>query len=215
MIFLYILIGILALLLLFLFTNAVIRLEYKEMFVSKIYVLGIPLDLKKLIDFFTKQNLEEEKAAKTKREPKQETRKKIGFKRTVEDLYSFIQALLRAVGEVARGLKRHFKIHIKELTVTVATDDAAKTAMRYGEITALLSAFFALCEEHARFRADYRNIQVVSDFESVKMKAAFCIYLRIRPIHLLTTAARAYLAYAKDLLDMTAEAQNTEKKKGQ
>ncbi len=211
MIFLYLFLGILALVFLLLFSNAVIRLEYNGHFISKIYILGIPLNLKKLFGYFSRKD--NQKTAE-KNSEKTQKQKNDGPKRTAEDLYSFLRAIFRTVGAVARGLKRHFKIQIKELSVTVATDDAAKTAIRYGEITALLSSFFALCEEHARFRANYKKILVISDFESEKMQATFCILLRIRPIHLLTTAASSYLAYTQELLELTAAVQTTQKKKG-
>ena len=211
MIFLYILMGILALILLLLFSNLVIRLEYNGKFISKIYILGIPFNFKTLFELFSKK----EKQKPAEKQDEQATKqKKESAKRTLEDLTSFLKAIFRTVGAAARGLKRHLKVQVKELSITVATEDAAKTAMRYGEITALLSAFFALCEEHARLQANYKKIRVTSDFESNKIQATFCILLRIRPIHLLTTAASAYLSYTEELLELTAAAQNNAKKKG-
>lgn len=212
MIFLYILLGIVALICLLLFCNVRLTIRYDGQFRLTLYILGIPISQQTLQRLFQKEK--EPKKEKDSQKEEQE-KEKYGFVRTVKDLYSFICAILRALRAACTNLKKHLKIHVRTFRLTVASPDAAKTAMRYGEYSALLSAAFAFMEEHTRFRANYKQIAVSADFEKEKTCAHFCVDLKIKPFFLLTTYTGAKLAFMGDLLDApNATENNTQTKKG-
>lgn len=214
MIFLYILLFFLAVICLLLFLNVTLKIEYKDRLILTLFLLGIPIDIFKLIHFFQKETKQHNAEIKTDKE--EATKEKRPFLQTVSDFHSFLSAVLRAVSAAAHSLKRHLKIRIRSLTLSISSDDAAKTAMLYGELSGLIGALFGVCEEFTRFRADYENLNIAADFEHGKNTFSICLTLKIAPVFLITTYTNTRLAYMKDFLELGAlqTKQEQAKKKG-
>ena len=214
MIFLYIFLGLIALLCLLLFLDVGIKLTYHNEFQLTVYILGIPIDAQKTIQKFQKKNNVKEE--KPKKQKKKKVTKKLSVLQTIEDVLSFTKAICRAIVCVAKNLKKHLKIRVKSLHLTVASDDAAKTALIYGELSGIFSNLFELCKKHTNFKANYNKFSILSDFESKNFQAEFDILLKMKPIFMLTTFASARLAFMRDLLNLSVpNSKNTpQKQKG-
>ncbi len=72
-----------------------------------------------------------EKKAKKASEPKKK-----------RDIVGLVKLLLKIVGAFVRSFPKHFKIRVHAYTITVASDDAAKTAVMYGAVYALSQKLF-------------------------------------------------------------------------
>ncbi|MBP3686505.1 MAG: hypothetical protein J6J21_05690 [Clostridia bacterium] len=196
MIFLYVLLGLIALLLLLLCFDIYICIEYRDGLKLTTRFLGIPIDLSKIIA--GSQGGDDEKGEEEKPDEKKEKKPEDKVQK-IRDLYSFVCAVLRAVKAAATELKKHLKIRVKRLKITVASEDAATTALRYGTLGSLLSSVFAICEKTCNFRANSREIVLLCDYDGTKIQADFRFVLLIKPLFILTTAAKARLAFLQEL----------------
>ncbi len=77
---------------------------------------------------------------------------------------------------------RHFRIDVAKLHITVATGDAAQTAILTGFATQIVAYLLAFLDQHTNLRHGYRkDISVTSDFLSDKSRIScqICFSLRI------------------------------------
>ncbi len=220
MIFLYILLGIIGLIVLFLFSDLALRIDYREQLKLTLYVWGIPLDFPVVYEKLQKLRRGKHHATdyfRSNAASSEEKKKKANILHTLEDLYSFLCALGRGLRAVAEGLQKHLKIRVRKLNVRVGSSDAAATAMRYGEINALLSALFAFLEQNCRFVTRKKSICITPDFESNKSSLDLHLTLYMKPFFVWTTYSNMYLEFYRDLLElMELEAMktNAQNKKG-
>ena len=105
--------------------------------------------------------------------------KHLGFKGTVDFLFSPEVGFFKRLGYLLK------KVVIKKfrLNVTVASDDAAETALLYGGVCGVLYPVVGFLETVMDFRED--NMKIVCDYESEKPKLDFFAEVNIRVVHLL------------------------------
>lgn len=106
--------------------------------------------------------------------------KHLGFKGTVDFLFSPEIGFWRRIGYILK------KLVIKKfrLNVTVASDDAAQTALLYGGVCAVLYPVVGFLETVMDFRED--NMKIICDYEASSPDLDFFAEIKIRVFHLLT-----------------------------
>ena len=116
---------------------------------------------------------------------------KLGFTGAVKEiLYTVKSALVK----IKKQLK---KITVKRLTVdiSIASDNAAKTAVEYGAVCAAVYPLLSFLESTADI--GIKQINVSSDFNSQKPHFSFSAVVRLRIIYLIIAAFAAFCEYNK------------------
>lgn len=105
------------------------------------------------------------------------------------DKLVFIKELAEVV--LQRSLK-HARVDVESLAITVATPDAARTAILYGSICAALAGVTEALDvfSHLRIR-DPERYGVAADFTSERTRADIKLHFRLRVHHVLDIACRA------------------------
>ena len=125
-----------------------------------------------------------------------------------------ILALLKKLYVLTHG---KMKIRVKHLMISVATDDAAKTAILYGSVVASVAAIIEFIDrKFTRVRRRSGEMQVYADYLSEKSKAEIDIICSIRLYRALIIGVSMLLAWkneraaavkkARERVETTAEA---------
>ncbi len=199
---LFIILGIMLLLLfLLLFLPVSVYIKFKEKFHIKIHFCGIKLfetktEQKKEQDDYKKSDSEKPKA-KNKNEIKSLwnfLKEKHGFKDAVKTVLGFTSDLLSHI----KKFLRHIKIEKVKLNLIIASSDAAKTAIEYGEICSAIYPITAFLQSYAKI--NFKNINISTDFTSEESHFDFSAAIRLRVFFLLIAAFRCYNQYEKFIL---------------
>ena len=105
---------------------------------------------------------------------------------SLTDKLSFIKELL---GVILRRSLSHARVDVESLAITVATPDAAQTALLYGGVCAALAGVTEALHlfSHLRIR-DAARYGVAADFTSERTRADVRIHFRLRVHHVLDIA---------------------------
>lgn len=199
------------------------RLTYGEGgFTADVRFCGIPVfrkpkkkkKVKPLSAKALRRKLEKDakKAAKkqAKAAGKPQSAEKPKKKLTAAELRELLSILREFLGD---GLYRHLETDIETLHLTVATPDAAKTALAYSGIVQSVTALLELLDHGRRLTiARPDSLSVQPDFLADKLKTEMDVSFAVRIHHLLAAALRAGWCYLKQKLrssagsKMTAEA---------
>lgn len=191
MIVLYVLLALVLLVFAVLFVNVHFVFLYREKGKITLRILFFSFDAKKLYQPFTKK---EQSASET--EPKaddQKTRKSRSF-----DPVGFAEFLVHVTRVISLAVKESFekiKIDLKELHVSIGTDDAAKTALTAGAAIQAANDLCAVLQHFSNFRCDNRNLSVSPDFTSENSRFSIHLDLSIKLIHLIGVYLRAYTRF--------------------
>lgn len=118
-------------------------------------------------------------------------KKKYGLLGAIKKLLGFCGAVIAHI----KKLLRHIKINKVRLNLTVATDNAAITAIEYGAVCSVvypLLSFLDSCADVA-----FKQINVSSDFDSKESQLEFSLNVRLRVFYLLLAALGAFTEYKK------------------
>ncbi len=224
MLWLYMLLGVLALLLFLLFVNVKFRISYDKDVVVKLSVLGIrfPLYPKKkkkirLRDFSYKKHqkrlLTEERRAEKKRLKKllKEQRKKDkktvkkkkdalpSYGKEVSDEPPFLQTLLSVIGGILDKFAGMIRIDVVRLHITVGGKDAATTALTYGVVSQSISYLLEILKNKTKpHRRTKESVAVSADFLLETTKADVSVILTLKPWHLVNIAFTAIFRFFKE-----------------
>ena len=112
-------------------------------------------------------------------------------KAPLTDKISYVTDLAATI--LRRSLS-HARVRVDRLTVTVASDDAAKTALLYGAISPLLSFLLETLEQFSHLRIPQNApIGVAPDFTSEQTRANIRLHFRLHVLHLLDIALHTLL----------------------
>ncbi len=163
--------------------------------IARIFTFKIPLFPSK------KRKKSEKKPKKSKKKKGTDTKKSSqNGKKTQKkrDIPSLIKLILKLVKAVLRKFPRHFRVKILRYEVTVATGDAAKTALLYGAVTGLSSQLFAALRAGTRFKIKRKApVNVYADFLGEKSKLEAEIDLSVTVFGALSMLMTAGLAFVK------------------
>ena len=178
------------------------RVNYKTFTAKKLRRLlkkDKDAELKKQKKKDEKRKLKERKKAENLKKKELENKnKKLGYpqekKRTLSENLDIVKLILESVSEYfGKG------IHVKvtRIRITVASDDAAKTAVLYGAVSASVSWILEFLEQkaHLKYKAEgddpENDVSVSADFTAQKPTADVKLSLRVHLWPLVTTGVGA------------------------
>ena len=134
------------------------------------------------------------KLEKAKR--KKEAQKGKPRRRTLDEILEMIDAVRDIVGAAAKTFFSHLRIDLARLHITVASDDAATTAIYYGVICDALTHLLPVLESTKGFRTPgAKDISVSVDYLAEHMTADVKISMSLRVWHVLHVALAALRRY--------------------
>lgn len=150
-----------------------------------------------------KQQKKEETAKQKRKEKaaKKKAKKEKKKKEKMTEILDLLRLITELIGVVAKKLLKSVRIHLKRLKVTVATEDAASTAVAYGAVTGILSTLLPLIQsvKHVTLPKE-KEFSVDLDFlsDSPSMDLELSVTLRVG--HILGLAISALVTYVKHKL---------------
>ena len=196
MIALWIILGILVLLLLILILPIKVFIKFKDGLYLKFKILNI-----KIYEIKPESNKNDsqgdtisDKTAKkdTEKDTKnlfEKLKQKHGFLNSVKVLLRFVKDCLTHI----KTLLRHIKIKRIILNISVASNDAATTAIEYGGICAATYPVLAFLDSFGQVK--YKSINIKSDFNSNKPSFDFSAIIGLKIIFLIIAAFKIYKEY--------------------
>ena len=196
MIALWIILGILALLLLILILPIKVFIKFKDGLYLKFKILNI-----KIYEIKPENNKNDsqgdtisDKTAKkdTEKDTKnlfEKLKEKHGFLNSVKVLLRFVKDCLTHI----KTLLRHIKIKKIILNISVASNDAATTAIEYGGTCAAAYPVLAFLDSFGQVK--YKSININSDFNSNKPSFDFSAIIGLKIIFLIIAAFEIYKEY--------------------
>lgn len=144
-------------------------------------------------------------AAKAKKKAEKKAAKKAGTKkkkkRSVRQTVEWVLRLLNdVVFAVIKCFGKHLRVDVARLRVTVATGDAAKTAITYGAVTQSAAYLFTLLSQTMHF--DYTkqaDVAISTDFLAEKSTVSAAIIFRLRFWHFFAILNTAIIGFFKSL----------------
>ena len=131
-----------------------------------------------------------------KAEKKKEAQKGKPHRRTLEEILEMIESVKDIVGAVTKTFFSHLRIDLARLHITVASDDAATTAIYYGVICDALTHLLPVLEAADGFHTPRaRDISVNVDYLAEHITADVKVSMSLRVWHVLHVALTALKKY--------------------
>jgi len=194
---LIILTALIFLILLILFLPLNVFISFKKDFYVKVTFAKIKLyetSNKKKQDSGTKKkgtspkNQDEEKFKEGK-ELFSFLKEKYGFFGAVKKLLALFREMLTHI----KALLKHTKLKNIKVAITVSGDDAADTAIKYGQVC---SATYPVLSYIDSFKTvNFKKIDIRSDFEENKKEFEFSLKIKLQIIYMLISAFKIYTDY--------------------
>ncbi len=141
---------------------------------------------------------------KKKKKPKKEKKKSDDGKKT--DILSLVNTVLKIIRGVLKKTKRYLRIRVRSFRVSVATGDAAKTAVLYGALGGVMDIIFDAMKSAFRFKVEKNaDIGLDADFLAEKTRASIEIDLYFAVWHLLSIALGALWTFIRNPFKKKAE----------
>lgn len=147
-----------------------------------------------------KKGKEKPKKQKQKKSDKKKTDEKAGEKKPKpkRDILGLIKLLLKIVAAVLRKFPKHFGVTVHAYEISIATGDAAKTAVTYGAVVGLSEHLFRALKKATRFRIKRKApVNVYTDFVGTKTRVNICLDINLTINDVLSFALAAGFAFAK------------------
>ncbi len=134
-------------------------------------------------------------------------------KKKMRDIISLVKLILKLVGAVLRKFPKHFGVRVLQYEISVATGDAAKTAIVYGVVTGLSANLFELLRKGTRFRIKRgAPVNVYTNFLGEKTEARIALDISLTLWGILSMLIAAGLAFVKAKVSQTPEQKEEETK---
>lgn len=191
---LLIVLGVLLLLLILLILPVTIDFFYEKSFVYRIKYAGIVcLGSKNK----TKEKTDVDTSIKQK-QPKpnkdnffKKTYNEKGFYGTVEYFCKLLMMIFKKLSFIIK----HLKIRRFKLDLTVASSDAADTALQYGGICSAVYPIIAFLQTNVNFK--FKNVNIRTDFDKTKPEFKLEFFVITKPIYLLLAVLAALFEFLK------------------
>ena len=178
----YSLLALLALVLVVLFVPVLGRVSYDGELTVKLRVLGIPITLTPRSEKPPKKS--KKKPKKAKHRPKKEDKpskwqeiKSLLKEDGVGSTLGFLKDVASLAGRTANKALKAVTVKQLRLHLLIATEDAAITAQRYGQVCGVLYPTLALVEQKVRVRR--RQVRVEPNFLLEKSAVRFDVRFRV------------------------------------
>jgi len=206
MIALYIVLSVLLLLFIISLLPVSLSLKYRDevSLTASVAAIKIPLYPKKKkkvkISDYTLKKTEKQKKKASKKELKRQNQKYVkktnGKPKEKKTLLENLGLIRELLGAFIGGVVKHAKIKTEKIVLTVATDDAAKTALLYAAVNnavLLIVAFLDSCKKIEKLHKS--EISVNADFLAEKCSADVEISFSLRVWHLIKILFASALKY--------------------
>lgn len=141
---------------------------------------------------------EKKKAAAAEKKRKKQEEKESGRPKTAGEILDMIKMISSVVKALLGRFFGHLSIRIARIRITVATDDAASTAISYGAITQSLNVLLPLLEDVKNFKKLKKaDIDVRADFTKDTPDADIKLIFSIRVWHIFHTLFSALGAFIR------------------
>ncbi len=183
MVWLYILVALCVFSALILFAPIGLMVEYKDHFKIKVKFMGINIPV--LTPGGNKKKIKATKARpkKEKKKPKRDVLKSIGN----------IGKLLKASKEAIVSIAKNIKINTLKLVLYVGAEDAAETAIKYGQASAVV--YPALSVINTLSKPKNILVNIIPNFPSEKINVDFKINLKSSIFNLIVLAITLFRKY--------------------
>ncbi len=121
-------------------------------------------------------------------------KEKYGFSGAVKSILGFLKDELAHI----KKLLRHIKINRLTLDITVASANAAETAIEYGKICGVAYPVLAFLNSYAKI--GLKSVNINTDFDGNTPQFKFSVNLKLQLIRLLVVAYKVYSEYKKFVL---------------
>lgn len=198
MLWLYILLGILLFILLILLIPIRLKLKYQNELVLSLYIGFVKL---RLIPSKPKKPKKEKSKKKTDEKPKKpEKKKNIIKEKGISWLVNLIKKLAQLAGGVLKDFFKHIIIRKLMLSIVVAEEDAAKTAVNYGYYCSAVYPAVGIIVKTAKCKK--YGVDIKPDFdENAKPHYFVELYAKIRVIWIMAVL----ISHSKETLDVLTE----------
>ena len=185
-------------------------IQFKDSFVVKIKVLGIPITV-----FPQKEKPQSEEKKKKPKEEKEKTGKFSKIKGILESkglsgLLDFFKELAGVAAGTGKKLFSHLVIYQLSVDISISNEDAAKTAIQYGRACAVVYPAMSMITTVAKCKQSH--VCVIADFDDKKTKADFRLKAGMRPIFVLTAGISGLIRLIKVYRRHTADLPKTTSK---
>ncbi len=185
-------------------------IQFKDSFVVKIKVLGIPITV-----FPQKEKPQSEEKKKKPKEEKEKTGKFSKIKGILESkglsgLLDFFKELAGVAAGTGKKLFSHLVIYQLSVDISISNEDAAKTAIQYGQACAVVYPAMSMITTVAKCKQSH--VCVIADFDDKKTKADFRLKAGMRPIFVLTAGISGLIRLIKVYRRHTADLPKTTSK---
>lgn len=116
---------------------------------------------------------------------------KLGFGGAVSELFVFLKTVLSKI----RHSLKHVKINRLVLDISVATENAAKTAVTYGTVCTAVYPVIALLEDCTTVK--FKQVSLRADFNAAKPFFSGSGTVSLAPIHIIIAAVAVFNEYKK------------------
>ena len=129
-------------------------------------------------------------------------------KRSFSDTLDLVKLIISMVKEVLKSFGRHARIKFCKMLLTVATSDAAKTAIAYGGVCAAVSTLAELLGQIKGFDKSHSSITVTPDYLSEKSCADIHIEIGVRVWHVFAFAISALKGLIVHVIKKSSNTEN-------
>lgn len=195
MILLWILLTLLLFVAFILFFRIHLIFDFHEKPRIVIRFLCFRIDGNQLINMFRAKEKTKDKSTKPKQKNPPEISKK---SKGSGDLLGFVDFLLHIASVLGGSMKDYLsrtKVHLKELHVSIGTDDAARTALLCSSAIQAANGLCAVLQHYSKFTCDNKNLSISPDFLSDKSKCSLHLVLSSTIIHLIGVYLRANMRF--------------------
>ncbi len=193
MIAVYILAGLLILILLILLLPVGVYLKYDGDFAFKVKFAGI-----KVYELKEKKQKADTKEKPVKTEKVKENRLKTSFEKlkdkhgfvgAIKEIFGFFRSCINHLGYLLKTMK--FKRVCMDLSV--AGEDAAATAIRYGQVCSVVYPVLSFFQSKTNVK--YKQINIKSEFEKANSSFSFSMIINLQIIFLIIAGIRVLKEY--------------------
>ena len=144
--------------------------------------------------FLTSEDKKSKKEVTKKAKPVEKQKKS----KRPTDLLGFAEFLVHIASVLGGALKDFLsksKVNLKELYVSIGTDDAARTALLCSGVIQAANGLFALLQQHSNFVWNQEKLSITPDFLSDKSKVSLHLDLSSSVYHLIGVYLRANIRF--------------------
>ncbi len=166
-----------------LFADISLVFVYKDEFNFKIKLGCFSISGKKIIDIIESREKNKDNSQVNTEETHQiKKQRKKKSPSDIVDLVSYITDLIKAIlGQFCK----YAKLKLCRVKISIATEDAAETALIYGAASSALYTALEFFDSFITIKKNYKNIGIAPDFSSEECRIDLKVILKVKIIHLL------------------------------